>query len=234
MKKYLKSIFIILILIMIFIEPVMNFNIINATEEDKTDKKPFDFWEGAQTWYNEGSTNGAVYLDDSIMSQISRFIKVFGTSVITIVTVVLGMKYMLGGATGKAEVKQQLIGLLVACLFFFGWSNLSDLLIRNAVYNETTGTYDSISTATQLFIFSGTESYTDVLAKVFAIVVFLAKIVAIIAIMVIGAKYILSGANGKAELKQKGPMFIIGILMIFCTLNILTFISNAINQALQI
>ena len=49
MKKYLKSIFIILILIMIFIEPVMNFNIINATEEDKTDKKPFDFWEGAQT-----------------------------------------------------------------------------------------------------------------------------------------------------------------------------------------
>ena len=64
MKKYLKSIFIILILIMIFIEPVMNFNIINATEEDKTDKKPFDFWEGAQTWYNEGSTNGVVYLND--------------------------------------------------------------------------------------------------------------------------------------------------------------------------
>ena len=55
----------------------MNFNIINATEEDKTDKKPFDFWEGAQTWYNEGSTNGVVYLNDSIMSQISRFIKVF-------------------------------------------------------------------------------------------------------------------------------------------------------------
>ena len=47
-----------------------------------------------------------------------------------------------------------------------------------------------------------------------------------------GVKYIFSGAEGKAKLKEKGIMYIVGIILIFTTLNILTFISESINNAL--
>lgn len=233
MQKIMKKMCVIILMIIVMFF-VYNLSCMHLyATEGGTDDGPYDFWTGAQEWYNK-PTDGIEYLDNSIMKQIAEFIKFFGTAVIAIVSVVLGMKYMIGGVNGKAEVKQQLVGLLVACLFFFGWSNISDLLITNAQYDENTGTYTQVSSATQLFVFSNVDTYQKSLAKIFAIVLFFAKIVAIVAIMVIGAKYIFSGANGKAELKQKGPMFIIGILMIFSTLNILSFISTTINQALSI
>ena len=188
-----------------------------------------DFISDAQNWYNKGGD--ATELDSGVMSGLAKDVERAGTAIISIATIVLGIKYVIGSATGKAEVKQQLIGLFVACLLFFGWSNLSSLLIQGATYDEATGTYSGISGATQLFIFDGVTTVSGIFQKVFAIVLFFGKIAALIATMYIGVKYIISGSQGRSELKQKGPMYIIGILMIFCTLNILSFISDAINQA---
>lgn len=230
MKNLLKKMSIMLIFVMVLIATNLSCYNLYATNVDEE----FNFWDKASEWYSGAGKDGVVTLNGSVMDQVADLLRVAGTAVIAIVAVVLGTKYIMSGATGKSEVKQQLVGFLVACLFFFGWSNLSKLLIVNTTYNSDTGTYSQVSSATQLFIFSGVDSYQDVFAKVFAIVIFLAQIIAVIAIVIIGAKYILSGANGRAELKEKGPMFIIGILLIFSTLNVLSFISDAINQALQI
>ena len=230
MKKISKKVLVFFISIMLLVIIGNNYNL-HAKDDESNE---FNFWDKASNWYSNASKDGVILLDKSVMDQVADLLRVAGTTVIAIVSVVLGTKYMMSGATGKSEVKQQLVGFLIACLFFFGWSNLSSLLIVNTTYDSNTGVYTNVSSATQLFVFSGVDSYEDVFAKIFAIVVFVAQIIAVISIVVIGAKYILSGANGKAELKEKGPMFIMGILLIFSTLNVLSFISDAINQALKI
>ncbi len=191
-----------------------------------------DFIGEASEWYKKGGNTESIDL-----TEIANLVNIAGTAVIAIVTVVLGTKYMLGSATGKSEVKEQLISLLVACVLFFGWSNLSGILISGANFNSTTGGYSGVGGNTQLFIFQKMGENADistVFAEVFAIVMFIARIVAVVVTMVIGVKYIFGGADVKSSIKQKGPMYIIGILMIFCTVGILSFISDSIIKALTV
>ena len=191
-----------------------------------------DFWNQASKWYSGGSTN--TYLDSSVIGEISDMVEVIGTGVIAIATVVLGIKYVLGSVTEKADVKESMITLLVACIFFFGWSNLRNILITDINVDPNTGAITGISGKTQLFIFSGqSQSLETALAQVFSIVILIAKVIAVIATVYMGVKYIFSGSEGKAKLKEKGVMYIIGIVLIFTTLNVLTFVSNSINQALK-
>lgn len=222
-------------IIFIFVGIILMFNIANQVQAD--------FMTEAGNWFVSGNPNSSTPTEPTFsLSEVSMFksgafsqivtvVNAIGTSVIAVVAVILGIKYLIGTARGKSEVKDQLIGLLVACLLFFGWSNISSLFIKNATFDPSTGTYTDISAVTQLFIFEGTTSIQVMASKVFAIAVFIGKIIAIIVTMYLGVKYIFSGANGKAELKEKGPMFIIGILLVFCTLNVLSFISDIILNA---
>lgn len=187
------------------------------------------FWEQASNWYSGGSTG--TYLDSSVITEIADMVEVVGTAVIAIATIVLGVKYVLGSVTEKADVKDSMITLLFACVFFFGWANIRDILIKGVTYNAD-GAVTSINGQTQLFIFQGAGTLKSALAQVFSVVIIIAKLIAIVATVYMGVKYIFSGAEGKAKLKDKGVMYIIGILLIFTTLNILSFISAAINSTL--
>lgn len=146
-----------------------------------------DFVGDAANWYSQGGDK----IESMDISEIVKIVNVAGTAVIAIVTVVLGIKYMLGSASGKSEVKEQMISLLVACILFFGWSNLSGILISGATFNPDSGTYGNVGGSTQLFIFKDTSDITKIFANIFAIVMFIARIVAVVVTMVIGVKYIL-------------------------------------------
>lgn len=191
-----------------------------------------DFLSGAYNWYKSGGNSYAAAGWTNLLSDIARIINVAGTGIIAIVAVVLGIKYMIGGVSEKASVKDQLITFLVACMFFFGWSSISGILISGTTHDNTTGaeTFGS-NGAPEFFLFknlNGVDGTSSLLANIFALVSFIGKIIAFVAVMIVGVKYIFSGANGKAQLKQKGPMFILGILLIFCTLNVLSFIADII------
>lgn len=185
----------------------------------------YNFWDVASNWYQQGETN--TYLDDSVLSQIANIIEIVGTGVIAIATVVLGIRYILGSATQRADVKDNMITLLVACLFFFGWSNLREILISGVTF---TGNGVSKVDGTSKFNIFDPTSLSVTLGNVFGIVLNVGKAVALIATVYIGIKYVFSGAEGKSQLKEKGIMYIIGIILIFSTLNIVTFISKAVNQ----
>lgn len=222
MKKTIKILFTTFIFALIFGSTVFADNI------------AYDPIRNAAGWWSAAGQS-QIGINGDLLRTLTNLVNIAGTAIISIVAVVLGIKYMIGSAADKSSVKEQLITFLVACIFFFGWSNLSGLLITGTTYNPSTGTYSGISGATQLFVFNGlnTENgFTNLFARLFAIVVFFGKIIALIATMYIGVKYIFSGADAKAELKQRGPRYIIGILLIFCTLNILSFVSQMINQAL--
>ena len=56
-----------------------------------------------------------------------------------------------------------------------------------------------------------------------------AQFVAVAAILIMGVKYIFAGADAKAQLKEKTPGMIIGIILIFCTITVLKVIAKIVS-----
>lgn len=180
-----------------------------------------DWWGQATNWYKGGSTT--VGISQDVIDGIADMVEIVGTAIIAIAVVVIGMKYMFGTVQGKTEAKENLITLLVACFFFFGWSNIRGLLITgNATGNG------GITGATGLIFFQNGDLKTT-FAQIFTLVVTVAQFVAVAAILIMGVKYIFAGADAKAQLKEKTPGMIIGIILIFCTITVLKVIAKIVS-----
>lgn len=190
---------------------------------DSTATTSDDWWGDAWNWWQGGSTT--VGIDSNMLSGIADIVEIIGTGVIAIVTVVLGMKYMLGSTNGKAEVKENIIGLVIACLFFFGWTNIRDILILG----NSTG-QNGISGSTTHLIFFQSSDLTQTFSRVFSLVLIVAQLVAVAVIVYNGVKFIFAGADAKAQLKEKSPLMIAGVILIFCTLTVLRFIVSIVTN----
>lgn len=208
MKK--KNMFFMLILLLV----------IGTIENNVLAANGLEWWDKSTSWYSGGSTNVGVGSD--MLSGISNLIEIVGTAVIAIATVVIGAKFMLGTVQGKVEAKENLITLLVACFFFFGWTNIRDLLISGNATGE-----NGISGSTQLIFLQG-GNLQSTFAQIFTFVVLIAKLLCVLAIIYMGVKYIFAGANAKAQLKEKSPAMIIGIILIFCAVNVVGFIADIV------
>ena len=178
-----------------------------------------DFWGQAAGWFKEAK--GSYFMPTQATSIINIFtdmINVVGTTVIVIATVVLGIKYMLSSVDSKTEAKEGLITLFIACVFFFGWTSISELLFPKNNF---------------IFISNTDTSYENVLGRILSAFSYIANIIAILVVIYVGVKYLLAGASGKADLKGKSVNFIIGIILVFATTNALTFISKIITETFQ-
>lgn len=179
-----------------------------------------EFWGAASNWFQKGQEN-QVNLEQtqSIIEQFETMINVVGTAVIIVATIVLGIRYIIGTVDSKVSAKEGLITLLVACIFFFGWTSISNLLFpgNQFVFTQTNGAEDN---------------YQNMVGKLFSTFTYFANIVVIICIIYVGVKYILAGAEGRSELKGRSIFLIIGIILAFATTNVLTFISNVIQDTL--
>lgn len=182
-----------------------------------------EFWDKATNWYSS-QENNSVGISTNMLDGISNLIEVVGTAVIAIATVVIGAKFMLGTVQGKVEAKENLVTLLVACFFFFGWTNIRDLLINGNSTGE-----NGINGSTQLIFLQGGNLQTT-FAQVFSFVVVIAKFLCVLSILYMGVKYIFAGANAKAQLKEKSPAMIIGIILIFCAVNVVGFIADIVTK----
>ncbi len=180
-----------------------------------------DFWEDGSTWYknmvteNKNDTTIGNSGMDSVIKVFVDMINVVGTTLIALATIFLGVKYMFGSVDNKVSVKESLPSLLVACVFFFGWSSIRGLLI---------------SADNEFILFSDTSSYTTILGDIFSLFTYLANGLSILAVVYIGIRYIISGAPGRADLKAKSPQFILGVIMAFCASSFLAFVSTVIND----
>ena len=188
-----------------------------------------DWWGDANSWYegqdfdtsdygpnNIGSLETVAPDAVEVINSFANMVNVVGTTVIVLVTIFLGIKYMFGSFEAKGDVKESLLNLIVACIFFFGWSSIWNLLFSGGK-----------------FIFSaGATSYTTVVARIFNTLTNIANFLAVGAVIYIGIRYIFSGAQGKAELKGKSGQFIIGIILAFCSVGFLNYISSLVKAIL--
>ena len=174
-----------------------------------------DFWGQATNWFNKIETSEDNPEIKELIDTFQDMINVLGTTVIVLVTIFLGIKYIFGSVESKAGVKEGLVTLIVVCVFFFGWSALRNLLFPN----------NSL-----IFIESTDTSYTSILGRIFSIATFIANILAILGIVYVGIRYIFAGASGKGELKAKSPMLLIGIILAFASVSFLSYISKVISE----
>ncbi len=188
-----------------------------AAKKTKEESSADKMWKNASTWFKNVDKEANTKQAADIVSEFSSIVNVVGTTIIVIATAFLGVKYVVGSVESKADVKESLITLLVACVFFFGWSNLSGILIPGGE-----------------LVWSSTEdtSYKQLIGRVFKTVTFAINIAAVVAIVFVGVKYIFAGASGRAELKGKSALFIVGIILSFCAVSVLTLLSDVINEFL--
>lgn len=204
--KRIKKIMTILVFVTLFVSVISsNVYAANATE----------MWTNASKWFGKVETNDNSTQAIHIINEFVDMVNIIGTTVIVLATIFLGVKYIIGSVESKTEVKESMITLLVACIFFFGWNAISNILIPNGRL---------------VFTNTNDESYTNLVGRIFNTGIFVLNIAAIAAIIYVGVRYIFSGASGKADLKGKSPYFIIGIILSFCSVSFLTFLSNVINQ----
>lgn len=186
----------------------------NAVNETGT------FWDQAQTWFSGGDLGNSIDNVKSgpagtIINEFSKMVNLIGTAVIVIVTIFLGVKYIYGSVDSKASVKEGLLNLLVACLFFFGWNSIWNLLFNG----------------NQLVLVGDTLEIT--IAQIFKTLTVIANFLAVGGVIFIGIKYIFAGAKGKSELKLKSTTFLIGVIMAFCAIGLLNYISSVITAILK-
>lgn len=182
-----------------------------------------DFWGDATSWFSKANTdflNGNSNADRTtkeIISTMEDMILIIGTTVIVAATIFLGIRYMFGSVNSKTDAKEGLMNLLVACIFFFGWNSIKNLLFPGNSF---------------IFVQSSDRTYANPVGRMYNVFVYVAQFAAIIAIIYVGIKYIFAGIQGKTELKEKSGMFIIGIILAFCSTGFLTYISRIINETL--
>lgn len=189
---------------------------------DDNSSETKDFWNAATDWFSNVDKNenledlgGRV---DDVVNTFSNMISVVGTTVFVIVTIFLGIKYMYGSVDAKASVKESLTTLLVACIFFFGWNSIKNLLFPNNNF---------------IFIESTDTSYEQMVGRIFAFATYIAQFLAVIGIVYVGVRYIFAGAEGKANLKGKSTTFLIGIILTFCATSFLSLISDIVNDSIN-
>ena len=126
-----------------------------------------------------------------------------GNLIFVCVTIILGIKYAFSSVSEKADVKESLIPLSIGAVFFY---------LAQSVYNFTSGMFkDDFSKATSL------DTITD---KIYSSVKLVANVGAIIAIVIMGLKYMFTAADERAELKQRMvPLVIRNSFNIFCNSN---------------
>lgn len=199
------------------------FNFVKADAPNNSGSETETFWKSAGDWFNDVQEEGEGNVSEKSIEIVNQFMDIVnyvGTTLIIIATMFLGVKYMFGSVEGKSEVKESLMTLLVACVFFFGWQYIRDIILIG------TG-------GTQLFLVSNDDaSYKNLFGSLLGVVIMIVKVAAIVGVIYVGVRYIFSGATGKAELKGKSVYFIIGIILTFSSVTVLTVFANVLADLL--
>lgn len=211
MKKFLSRKNIVFVCFLMMFINLFFCSYIDAASNTSVDS----MWSSATQWFKKVDSNNNSNEATEIINGFVGIVNVIGTTVIVIATIFLGIKYIFGSVDSKADVKESMITLLIACVFFFGWTNISKILFPGNKF---------------VLVTNSDTSYKDLIGRVFNIVIYIFNIMALLGVIYVGVRYLFSGASGRADLKAKTPFFIIGIILSFATVSFLTFLSDSINQ----
>lgn len=222
MKKYkiIVTLFIVLIICFWFTNITVYAKLVET--DPKTDgkskaTKAADSSSDGTAWWGQANSflsgyggTGEVTKYFEGLTSLVTLIKTVGNMIFFAVTVVLGVKYIWGGVESKSSVKESLTTLIVAALVFYGWNTITALF----------------KTGEQLSFVSGSAEGTA--SNIYSTVLYIANFFAVGGIVYIGVRYMMAGAEGRAELKTKGVPIVLGLVMVYSTLTFLQLIRQLI------
>lgn len=86
----------------------------------------------ANQWLNDGTSDSKISTDEAweVLKPIGQILVAIGSVVLVICFMYLGIKYMSADPSGKADVKQKLIGLVIATVVIYGGIGLFTIIIN--------------------------------------------------------------------------------------------------------
>lgn len=133
-----------------------------------------------------------------------------GNLIIIIITAILGVKYLFAvGANEKADIKNGLITLCIAAVFFFGAQTVVDF--SQGIMKDAMGSASDFETIEQ---------------NVWATVKVVVNTCCIIGIVLIGIKYMFAAPDRKADIKAEVAPMLVGLVLAYAGVNFLTFVFN--------
>lgn len=86
----------------------------------------------ANQWLNDGASDSKISTDEAweVLKPIGQILVAIGSVVLVICFMYLGIKYMSADPSGKADVKQKLIGLVIATVVIYGGIGLFTIIIN--------------------------------------------------------------------------------------------------------
>lgn len=113
---------------------------------------------------------------------------------------------------------KKLIKLLLICILII-------IAIQSTVFAD-----DSINTDFELGTTLGIHENDDIIGNIVGKLQVVGSVISVVALCVIGIRYMLSSLEEKAEMKGVIIYYVIGAILIFATSNILSVVYNAINS----
>lgn len=162
----------------------------------------------------EDEIGGVINKEIDNLGLIDAALKV-GNLIFVIITAVLGVKYIFAGSAAKADIKNSLITLCFAIVFFF---------LARTVWSFANGSLTDL--------FGGAADYDTIAGKIWRTISFVINICAILGIVLIGLRYMLASANTRADIKNELIPVAVGIVLVYATVNVINFILSVSNAAL--
>lgn len=167
-----------------------------------------DWWTAARDFFKYAKQSGNDLPASDLMNELTDMIFDVGNMIFIVVTSILGVRYIFAAAEGKAHVKDSLITLVVAALFFYGWQAIDTMLDIGNLFMA--------------------DSYETVAQKLYNTILFIVNLAAVVGVIWIGVKYMLSSAEGKADIKTNWVPVILGLVMVYATIKFLSTIITTI------
>lgn len=149
-----------------------------------------------------------------VISGIGGTIFYVGNFIFFMCAIVLGIRYISESSQGKANIKGSLATLFVGAVFFYS---------AQLVFEFANGAFDEI------FADGTAES---AIQKTFATFIVIAKYAAYSAVLFMGVKYMMADARDKSKIKSQLLPFAVGVMLVFSSSTLITFIVDASKEIL--
>lgn len=148
---------------------------------------------------------------DFIRNDITGLIRTIGTFIAVGALMVIGIRYMTGSIEEKANYKKSMMPYVIGCVILFGAANIAPQIIE---------TFQGLG-----------ENTENIGNSILGLIQVIGSFIAVGVLMILGVKYMAGSAEARASYKKSMMPYIIGAILLFASVNIVTAIYNAVPSA---
>lgn len=145
----------------------------------------------------------------SFVNNIEGLLRTIGIFVAAGAMMVIGIKYMSGSIEEKANYKKTMMPYLIGCILLFGASILAPMIVD---------------------MFSEAKTAEDIGNTALGAIQVVGTIMSVLALMILGIKYMLGSAEEKASYKKSMMPYLIGAVLVFGAVNITAVIYDMVSN----